>query len=136
MRLRWPCWSLRNVSLVERQLVQMSRYELTASREEYVAAISALANRVETEGPEGVIRYSFYAGDDTAGLLIVCRDPEAWLAQHEMVAPMEEYQPFYETIRLVGLRFLGNLTQEMRAWLDERNVGHEYLGTLAAGFER
>ena len=122
----------------ETQLVQMSRYELTASADAYTEAITALSGRTEAEGPEGVLRYSFYVDPEgeTAGSLIIYRDPEAWMAQHDVVGPWEEYQRFYQTIRLVGLRFLGNFPAEIRGWLDERGLSYEYLGHLAAGFER
>ncbi len=123
---------------LETQLVQMSRYELTASPEEYTQAIAALSRRTQAEGPEGVLRYSFYVNPEegTAGSLIVYRDPKAWMAQHDVVGPWDEYQRFYQTIRLVGLRFLGNLPAEIRGWLDERGLSYEYLGHMAAGFER
>jgi hypothetical protein len=123
---------------IEDQIVQMSSYELTDSAEVFTKAISALSARTQAEGPHGILRYSFYvyAENGTAGSIIVYRDPEAWLGQHDFAASLDEYQDFYNTIRLVGVRFFGNLSPEIRQWLDERNLKYEFAGQLAAGFAR
>ena len=123
---------------IENQIIQMTSYQLTDSAEAFTKAILALSKRTQEEGPENILRYSFYvnAGGGTAGSIIVYRDPEAWLGQHDFVTSLDEYQHFYKTIRLAGLRFFGNLSPKIRQWLDERNLQYEYAGQLAAGFER
>ncbi len=120
------------------QLVQESSYELIAPAEAFTQAISALSKRTMDDGPAGVLRYSFFVNEEagTAGALIVYADPDAWIKQHEFVPTLEEYKQFYTTIRLVGLRLFGNLPQEIRQGLDERNIAYEYVGQLAAGFSR
>jgi hypothetical protein len=123
---------------IEKQVVQVTSYELTGSAEAFTRAISALSARTQAEGPRGILRYSFYVNADnaTAGAIIIYRDSEAWLGQHDFVSGLDEYQDFYKTIRLVGLRFFGDLSPAMRQWLDERNLQYEDAGQLVAGFQR
>ena len=68
-----------NKMSIENQIIQMTSYQLTDSAEAFTKAISALSQRTQEEGPENILRYSFYvnAGDGTAGSIIVYRDPEA-----------------------------------------------------------
>jgi hypothetical protein len=123
---------------IENQIIQMTSYQLTDSAEAFTQAITALSKRTLDKGPANILRYSFYvsAGDGTAGAIIVFQDPEAWLGQHEFVTSLDEYRQFYKTVRLAGLRFFGDLSPEIRRWLDKRNLEYEYAGPLAAGFER
>jgi hypothetical protein len=123
---------------IEDQIIQTSSYELIDSAEAFTQAITVLSARTQADGPSGILRYSFYvnAGDGTAGSLIIYQDPETWLGQHDFVTSLNEYQQFYQTIQLTGLRFFGNFPPAVRQWLDERNISYEYTGQLAAGFER
>ena len=123
---------------IENQIIQISSYELTGTAEAFTKAIGSLSNRTQKDGPEDILRYTFYVNpkEGTAGAVIVYRDAEAWLGQHDFATSLVEYQDFYKTIRLVGLRFFGKLSPEIQQWLDERNVQYEYAGPLAAGFER
>lgn len=123
---------------IENQIIQMTSYQLTGSAEAFSKAITALSKRTFDEGPANILRYTFYVndGDGTAGAIIVFQNAEAWLGQHDFVTSLDEYQQFYKTVRLVGLRFFGDLSSEIRRWLDERNLEYEFAGPLAAGFER
>ena len=123
---------------IDNQIIQMTSYQLTGSAEAFKKAILVLSNRTQEEGPDGILRYSFYvnAKEGTAGSIIVYRDPEAWLGQHDFVTSLDEYQHFYKTVRLAELKFFGNISSEIRQWLDERDLEYEYAGQLAAGFDR
>lgn len=123
---------------MENQIVQVASYELTQTAQAFTDAISALSRRTQSDGPSGILRYSFYVNADsgTAGSVIVYQDSEAWLGQHDFAASLDEYRDFYKTIRLVGLTFFGNLSAEMRQGFDERNLKYEYVGQFAAGFDR
>jgi hypothetical protein len=123
---------------VETHIVQVTNYQLTASAEAFVAAITALSERSRQEGPRDIIRYSFYVNPDegTAGAVIIYRNAGAWLAQHELVASLEEYPKFYQTVRLVGLQLFGDISPEIRQFFDERRLAFTDGGRLAAGFER
>jgi hypothetical protein len=58
------------------------------------------------------------------------------MAQHDFVPKLEEFKQLYKTIHLVGLQFLGNLTPEVKQWLEEHDASCESGGTLEAGFCR
>ena len=123
---------------LEKQIIQIASYRLTAPAEDFTSAITALSRQTQAGGPGGILRYSFYVNpeEQTAGSVIVFRDPESWIEQHKFVGSLVEYQNFYNTIELAGLRFLGNLTSEILDWLHARQLQFKYDGQLAAGFER
>lgn len=123
---------------IENQIVQIASYQLTETADAFTKTIRALSRRTHEDGPEGILRYSFYVNPEngTAGSTILYRDPEAWLSQHDFAISLDEYQDFYQTIRLVGLKFFGNLSPKIHLWLEERDLAYEYAGPLAAGFER
>ena len=123
---------------IETHIVQVTNYQLTASSEAFVEAITALSDRSQQEGPSDIIRYSFYvnADQETAGAVIIYRNSEAWLAQHRLVASLEEYPKFYQTVRLVGLQLFGEISPDIRQFFDERRLAFTDGGRLAAGFER
>ena len=123
---------------IENHIVQVTNYQLTAPASDFVEAITTLAERSREEGPGDMIRYSFYTNPDqgTAGAIIIYRNAAAWLAQHQLVASLEEYPKFYRTVRLVGLQLFGEISPEIRQFFDERRLSFTDGGQLAAGFER
>ena len=123
---------------MDNEVVQETRYRLRASADEFTRAAHALVSRVEVEGPPGLLRYSFYVNPDVreASAILVYRDAATWLGQHHFVPGLDEYAAFQETVALEELRFFGDVTPELREWLDSRNLSYELAGPLAAGFER
>ena len=123
---------------MDAQIVNINEYRLVAGADRFVEAISAVAQRAETEGEPGVLRYQFYVSrdDDTAVATIVYRDAEAWLAHHRMAYEWPEMTVFQSTVQLQRLTLLGPLNDEIEAMVAAVSVPVSYCDTLAAGFAR
>jgi len=123
---------------MDAQIVNINEYRLAADPDRFVEAISAVAERTETEGEPGVLRYQFYVNrdDNSAVATIVYRDAEAWLAHHRMAYEWPEMAAFQSTVQLERLTFLGPLNEEVEAMASGVNVPVSYCDTLAAGFAR
>ncbi len=123
---------------MDAQIVNINEYRLAAGADRFVEAISAVAQRTETEGEPGVLRYQFYVGrdDNTAVATIVYRDAEAWLAHHRMAYEWPEMAVFQSTVQLQRLTLLGPLNEEIEAMVAAVSVPVSRCDTLAAGFAR
>jgi quinol monooxygenase YgiN len=123
---------------MDAQIVNINEYRLAADPDRFVEAISAVAERTETEGEPGVLRYQFYVNrdDNSAVATIVYRDAEAWLAHHRMAYEWPEMAAFQSTVQLERLTFLGPLNDEVEAMASGVSVPVSYCDTLAAGFAR
>ena len=75
-----------------RQIIQVNEYELRDSADAYVAAITALAGRTESQGHPGVLSYRFYVNrsENTAGATIVYADADAFVAHHRLAYQWDE----------------------------------------------
>ena len=118
--------------------MNINEYRLAADADRFVEAITAVAERTETEGEPGVLRYQFYVNrdDHSAVATIVYRDAEAWLAHHRMAYDWPEMAAFQSTVQLQKLTFLGPLNEEIEAMASGVSVPVSYCDTLAAGFAR
>jgi len=123
---------------MDAQIVNINEYRLAADADRFVEAIIAVAQRTETEGEPGVLRYQFFVNrdDNTAVATIVYRDAEAWLAHHRMAYEWPEMAVFQSTVQLQRLTFLGPLNEEIEAMASAVSVPVSYCDTLAAGFAR
>lgn len=123
---------------IDQEIVNVNEYELAGTAEEFVAAISALAERTETEGDSGVLRYQFYvnADDGTATAVIVYRDAASWLEHHRMAYEWPEMAVLQATVKLQRLTFLGPLDDEIEAMAAGVPVPVVRSDALAAGFSR
>jgi hypothetical protein len=94
-------------------------FEMVAPPEEYRPAVSALTQRVEKEGPAGLVTYQLYA--DTAsgegGALITFADPDDITRHMHLISQWEEFRRFVRTIKLVDMRIYGVLSPDAEAWL-------------------
>lgn len=123
---------------VGQQVVNVNEYELRATPDEFIEAISALARRTEADGHPGVLLYQFYVNpeQETAGAVIVYSDAAAWLAHHHMAYEWEEMASLQATVALQRLTILGPLDQEVEDWLGEAGLSFTHYTTIAAGFMR
>lgn len=123
---------------IERQIVNINEYQLTAGADRFIETIAALAQRTETEGEPGVLRYQFYVNrdDDSAVATIVYRDAEAWLEHHRIAYTWPEMSALQATVQLQKLTFLGPLNEEIEAMASGIDVPITLCDTLAAGFSR
>jgi quinol monooxygenase YgiN len=123
---------------IDRQIVNVNEYQLAASAEQFVEAITALAKRIEAEGEQGVLRFQFYVNseDDVAVATIVYRDAEAWLEHHRLAYTWPEMASLQSTVQLQKLTFLGPLNEEIEAMASGIDVPIIHCDTLAAGFSR
>jgi quinol monooxygenase YgiN len=123
---------------IEDQIINVNEYHLAASADEFVAAIEALAQRTESEGESGVLRYQFYVNRDEGSALatIVYRDADAWLEHHRLAYTWPEMAKLQATVKLHRLTFLGPLNDEIEAMASGIDVPIVLGDTLAAGFAR
>ena len=120
------------------ELIQISDYQLTVEIHEFNEAAEALVNRAEEDGLVALLRYGFYADEETgtAGAVIVFRDATAWAEHHEMVAQWDEYDRFREVVKLTRIQFIGDLPPELAEGIRQAGIEYDHLGSLQAGFVR
>lgn len=125
-------------STLANQVIQVNQYNLVQSREAYIAAIQALAQRTEEEGHSGVIAYKFFAdtNTETAGAVITYVDAGAWLAHHEIAYQWEEMPQLQATVQLQRLTLFGPLNERIKARLTEAELSYTHYDLLAGGFIR
>lgn len=119
-----------------RQIIQVNQYDLSDSADAYVAAITAVANRTQSEGHPGVVSYRFYVNraENTAGATIVYADADAWVAHHRMAYQWDEMATLQATVALEGLVIFGPINDEMRDMA--AGITYTHYDDYAAGFAR
>jgi len=124
------------MTLAER-IININEYRLVGTADDYTAAISAIAERVEREGHPGVLGYHFYLNEagGTAGAAIIYADAQAWLEHHQMLRSWEEMARFGQTIEFQRAVIFGPISDEMREYIGPNTVFADH-GELAAGFVR
>lgn len=125
---------------MEAQLTILNLYRLKADATAFVAAITALAARVEREGERGVLAYRFWvnAAEGTARAVIDYATPQAWIGHHDISMAWPEMKALHGVAALSEVVFLGPMTEEIRAWLAGSGLKAAiHTGfTSAAGFRR
>lgn len=104
---------------MDAQLTILNLYRLKADAGAFVAAITALAARVERDGERGVLAYRFWvnAGEGTARAVIDYATPQAWIGHHDISMEWPEMQALHTVATLSDVTFLGPMSDEIRAWL-------------------
>ena len=121
---------------IENQIVQTAIYDRGGSLESFKECIETLIERMKTDRPDALIRYSFYTetNNNTATAVMVYRDAEAWLDLHEHINALPEYREFLKSVTLRELRFYGELTPKIRRFLNERSIQFTQFAAFAVGF--
>ena len=121
-------------------LTVLNLYTLNAPAEAFVAAITALAARVQAEGAPGVLSYRFFVNptDATARAVIDYADPQAWIGHHDLSMTWPEMKALHHAATLSEATFLGDFTPEIQAWLAASRLTARITSgfSSAAGFQR
>ena len=119
------------------RLIIVNRYEPQDGMAAFVAAVTALARRVEAEGHRGVLSYRFFAAVE-ARAVVTYASPEAWMGHHDIAFGWPEMAALHATARLVEVNIHGPFPEAMRAWLDRSGLLARIIhhGAAVAGFDR
>jgi hypothetical protein len=118
----------------------VNSYRITAGRDAFVAAVTALARRVQAEGHPGVLEYRFHCPTDSSkGHAVVrYRDPDAWVGHHDLAMGWPEMTALRASSDLVEIALFGPFTPSMQAWCDRMGLAAKvrHHGEPFAGFCR
>ena len=120
------------------RLTQVVHYDLVQSREAYIEAIQALAERTRKEGHPGVLSYRFFTSstEETAASVITYADAGAWAAHHQLAYQWKEMPRLQATVKLKRLTLYGPLNEAVASWRQQAGLAYTHYDQLAAGFER
>lgn len=122
------------------EITVVNRYWLGQGREAFVAAVTALARRVEVEGHPGVRSYRFFApeGGSEGRAVVTYADPEAWVGHHEIAYDWPEMAALRAVAELQEIAVHGPISAAMRQWMDRAGISARVrdFGPAQAGFTR
>ncbi len=125
---------------MDQTLIIVNEYRLLAEASDFVAAITALAARVDREGERGVLSYRFHASslEPAAAAVVHYRDPAAWIGHHETAMVWPEMAGLHRVAKLARVTALGPVTEAIHAWLARSGLVVEWrhFDIRAAGFDR
>ncbi|MEI2296597.1 hypothetical protein [Ensifer sp. MJa1] len=126
--------------LTNDRLTILNLYELKAPPDHFARAIGALARRVEAEGDPGVLSCRFFvnASEGTARGVIDYSGPAAWIGHHDIAMGWPEMSALHEVATLSEVVFLGPMTSEIQAWIDNSTLSARIRRgyAFAGGFQR
>lgn len=116
----------------------VNRYRLLAGPEAFVAAVAAMARRVETEGHPGVRSYHFFCADGEGRAVVTYANPDAWVGHHDIAMGWPEMAAVRAVSNLEEIALYGPLSDAMRAWLEKAKLlGRlRHAGEAVTGFRR
>ncbi len=122
------------------ELTILNTYRLEGTAEAFTAAITALAARVQAEGERRVLSYRFFVNSE-AGLARAVIDYETadgWIGHHDIAMDWPEMKALHDVATLAHVTFLGPISEEIRAWLNQSGLKAEVETgyVAAAGFRR
>ena len=121
-------------------LTILNTYTLKAPAEAFTLAIRTLAARVEAEGHSGVLSYRFFVNaEEGIGRAVIDYDaPSAWIGHHDISMEWPEMKALHAVATLSDVTFLGQMTDEISAWLARSQIKAKlHTGyAAAAGFCR
>lgn len=122
------------------QLTILNLYDLTTTAEAFCTAITALVDRVEQDGHQGVKRYRFFvdAAAGKARAVIDYDNPAAWIGHHDIAMDWPEMKALHAVATLEEITFLGANTPEIRQWIAGSELRARIVegNRFVAGFER
>lgn len=126
--------------MMKQRLTILNLYELKAPPDHFARAIDALARRVEAEGDPGVLSYRFFvnASEGTARGVIDYSNPAAWIDHHDIAMSWPEMSALHDVAALSEVVFLGAMTSEIQAWIDNSSLSARIRCgyAFAGGFQR
>ncbi|MDP3261940.1 MAG: hypothetical protein U1E06_10030 [Tabrizicola sp.] len=116
----------------------VNRYRLTAGQGAFVAAVSAMARRVDTEGHPGVRSHHFFCADGEGRAVVTYASPDAWVGHHDIAMGWPEMAAVRAVSALEEISLYGPLSDAMRAWLEKADLlGRlRHAGEAVTGFRR
>lgn len=113
-------------------------FELTASREEFEAVVSAAVRRLETEGIQKLIMVQFYAGPQPRelGAVLTFSDRNRMMDHVRMISGWPEFAQLLRVVRPVEVRVYGNLPPDVEAWMKSMTIPILMFDQPVAGFVR
>jgi hypothetical protein len=115
-------------------------YELNGSVAEFHTTITALVDRVRTEGHRGILSYRFFVDDQgrTAHGFIDYENCDAWIGHHDIAMSWPEMAAMHGVARLTKIEFFGPVDARILKWLDRSNLRATIVTGRAfcSGFER
>lgn len=122
------------------EITVVNHYRIQSGRPAFLAAVTALACRVEAEGHPGVPGYRFFCPDGTndARAVVRYRDAEAWLGHHDLVMGWPEMTALRSVADLDEINLFGPITDPMREWFGRMGLAGKvrHHGETLAGFRR
>lgn len=121
-------------------LTVLNTYRLKKTPDDFRAAITALAARVQAEGHPGVLSYRFFVNEAAgqARAVIDYADAAAWIGHHDIAMVWPEMSALHAVAGLDEVTFLGEMTDQIKDWLKgsalTARVSDGY--DFAAGFQR
>ena len=121
-------------------LTILNLYHIKTTPQAFLTAITKLAARVQAEGHRGVLDYRFFCAPELmqARAVIDYVGPEAWIGHHDIAMSWPEMQALHQAAQLVEVVFLGEMTAEIRGWIDRSALSARVITgfSQAAGFQR
>jgi hypothetical protein len=95
--------------------------ELTATYEEFEAAIKAVARRLESEGVRELVSFNFYGepGSVEVGAILTFSDRERMTEHMGMISSWKEFERFFAVVKPLDVRVYGRLSEEAKAWIGQ-----------------
>ena len=112
--------------------------ELTSTFEQFTAAITAAAARLEAEGVEQLVSLQFYStpGSKEIGAILTFSDRTRMMEHISMITEWEEFERFFSTVRPIDVRVYGRLSTEAERWVGQFGVLSKTFEDHVAGFVR
>jgi uncharacterized protein YbcC (UPF0753/DUF2309 family) len=112
--------------------------ELTGTFEQFTAAITAAAARLEAEGVEQLVSLQFYAAPDSkeVGAILTFSDRTRIMEHIGMITKWEEFERFFSTVRPIDVRVYGRLSTEAEQWVRQFGVVSKTFKDHVVGFMR
>jgi hypothetical protein len=116
----------------------VNRYRLTAAEDVFVAAVAAMARRVEAEGHPGVLSYHFFCVAGEGRAVVTYANPDAWVGHHDIAMGWPEMLAVRAACYLEEISLYGPVSDTMRDWLAKAGmIGRlSHAGKAVAGFRR
>ncbi len=125
---------------MDEPITVVNRYALRAEAGAFVAAVMALARRVEAEGHPGVLSYRFYCpeGATEARAVVRYNGPDAWIGHHDIAMGWPEMAAFRAAADLIAVDLHGSMSDGIIRWIERAGLSgvFRHHGTVVAGFDR
>jgi hypothetical protein len=120
------------------RMILVEVLELTATFEQFHAAVTSALQRLEKDGLRALnsVQVNYNPESNTVGIVLVI-DDYAQLTDHiQMISTWDEFHRFATTVKLTDIRVYGKLSAEAKSWLTRDNVPLKAFPDRVSGFIR